>query len=213
MQALHLEVKIGRGPADNGKNQRMGNQDNGTIIPSEKTKRRNVGRLPYKNVQYGQEDMGADGSALSVWENSREYVACHGVGMRWQSECCDFLLEESVQVEKYKMVALLHTRMMKEDPENRTRWKHKWRWYNRGNVSDKMATCWAGEEDWKEAQFAKGKVQVRHSHLEANETSYRTQKQHTKQQQREEEKRHPGIWDPKTSQFTHVVKDLLYNSV
>ena len=34
----------------------------------------------------------------------------------------------------------LHTRMMKEDPENRTRWKHEWEWHNRGNVWDKMAT-------------------------------------------------------------------------
>ena len=26
----------------------------------------------------------------------------------------------------------------KEDPENRTRWMHKWRWHKRGNVWDKM---------------------------------------------------------------------------
>ena len=38
----------------------------------------------------------------------------------------------------------LHTRMIKEDPENRTRWKQKWEWPNRGNVWDEMATCWAG---------------------------------------------------------------------
>ena len=38
--------------------------------------------------------------------------------------------------------------MMREDSENRTRWKHEWRWHNRGNVWDKMATCWAGKEEW-----------------------------------------------------------------
>ena len=38
--------------------------------------------------------------------------------------------------------------MMKEDPENRTRWKHKWGWQSRGNVWDMMATRWAGEKDW-----------------------------------------------------------------
>ena len=38
--------------------------------------------------------------------------------------------------------------MMKEDPVNRTRWKHKYGWHNRRNMWDKMATCWAGEEDW-----------------------------------------------------------------
>ena len=38
--------------------------------------------------------------------------------------------------------------MRKEDPENRTRWKHKWVWHKRGNVWDKMATCLAGKKDW-----------------------------------------------------------------
>ena len=42
----------------------------------------------------------------------------------------------------------VHERMMKEDPENRTSWKHKWCWHNRGNVWDMMATRWAGEKDW-----------------------------------------------------------------
>ena len=42
----------------------------------------------------------------------------------------------------------LHARMMKENPENRTRWRHKWGWHNRGNVWDMMATRWAGEKDW-----------------------------------------------------------------
>ena len=41
----------------------------------------------------------------------------------------------------------LHTRMMKEDPENRIIW-----------MWDKMATCWAGKEDWidykKKEKFA-----------------------------------------------------------
>ena len=42
----------------------------------------------------------------------------------------------------------LHKRMMKEDHENRTRWKHKWEWHNRGNVWDKLATCWTGKKNW-----------------------------------------------------------------
>ena len=46
----------------------------------------------------------------------------------------------------------LHKRMMKEDPEKHTRWKHKWCWHSRGNVWDKMATCWAGKKDWKVAR-------------------------------------------------------------
>ena len=51
-------------------------------------------------------------------------------------------------MEEYEMVVCLHTKMMKEDPENRTRCKHKWSWHNRGNVWGMMATRWAGEKDW-----------------------------------------------------------------
>ena len=42
--------------------------------------------------------------------------------------------------------------MMKEDLVNRTRWKHKCGWHNRGNVWDKMATCWECKEDWMVAR-------------------------------------------------------------
>ena len=42
----------------------------------------------------------------------------------------------------------LHTRMMKEDPENSTRWKHKWSWHNRGNLWNMMAARLAREKDW-----------------------------------------------------------------
>ena len=37
---------------------------------------------------------------------------------------------------------------MKDDPYNHTRWKHKWRWHNRGCVWGKLATEWAGKDDW-----------------------------------------------------------------
>ena len=42
--------------------------------------------------------------------------------------------------EEYEMVAIPTNKKMKEDPENRIRWKRKWRWHNRGNVWDKIAT-------------------------------------------------------------------------
>ena len=44
----------------------MGNQDNVTSIPLQKTQRRNMGQLPLWNVQYGQEDMDTDGLAFLV---------------------------------------------------------------------------------------------------------------------------------------------------
>ena len=37
---------------------------------------------------------------------------------------------------------------MKEDPNNHTRWKHKCDCHNRGCVWYKVATDWAGKEDW-----------------------------------------------------------------
>ena len=36
---------------------------------------------------------------------------------------------------------------MENDPYH-TRRKHKWRWHTRGCVWDKLATEWAGDEDW-----------------------------------------------------------------
>ena len=53
----------------------------------------------------------------------------------------------------------LHTDMMKEDSENHTRWKHKLGWHNRGNVWHKMASSWAGKEDWTEQNEAVHRTQ------------------------------------------------------
>ena len=39
---------------------------------------------------------------------------------------------------------------MMVDPNNRTRWTHKRRWHNRGRVWDRLASEWAGAEDWTE---------------------------------------------------------------
>ena len=54
--------RTGHGHAADGKDQRMGNQNNDAIVPFQKT--RKVGRVPYKNVYYGQENMVEDGPAL-----------------------------------------------------------------------------------------------------------------------------------------------------
>ena len=58
------------------------------------------------------------------------------------------------------MVAL-QTEMMERDPGNHTKWKHKWRWHNRGNVWDKIAKEWADEEDWMRARDRKNT----HTHM------------------------------------------------
>ena len=42
----------------------------------------------------------------------------------------------------------IQTEGMRDDPQSRTRWRHKWKWHTRGHVWDKIATDWAGEDDW-----------------------------------------------------------------
>ena len=53
----------------------------------------------------------------------------------------------------------LQTRMMEEDPGYRTRWKHKWRWHNKGNEY-KIATRWATKENWMEARKKKNTMEA-----------------------------------------------------
>ena len=43
-----------------------------------------------------------------------------------------------------------HDLDMMLDPSNHTRWKHKWRWHNRGCVWDKTTSERSGVEDWSE---------------------------------------------------------------
>ena len=45
--------------------------------------------------------------------------------------------------------------MMERDDEHHARWKHKWGWPNRGDVWVKIATEWAGKEDWMRARKMK----------------------------------------------------------
>ena len=98
-----------------------------------KAKRRDVGRLPYKNVQYGQEDMGADGPAL--WMKRLQKV-CGGPwdGFVIKSNAVIYSLKKVYKWRSTRWWHSLQTRMMKNDSENHTRWKHKWRWHNRGHT-------------------------------------------------------------------------------
>ena len=56
----------------------------------------------------------------------------------------------------------LQTERMERDKGNHTRWKHKWRWHNRGNVWCKIATEWAGEEDWMRARIRKSTLEKKY---------------------------------------------------
>ena len=43
-------------------------------------------------------------------------------------------------MKKHEMAAFSANRRMERDPENHTRWKHKWRWHSGGNLWDKIDT-------------------------------------------------------------------------
>ena len=56
--------------------------------------------------------------------------------------CCRLVLMFMVWWQNTK------TRNMPVDLNNHSRWKHKWVWHNRGCVWDKIASDWAGHEEW-----------------------------------------------------------------
>ena len=79
--------------------------------------------------------------------------------------------------------------MMKGDPENRMRWKHKWRWQNSGNVWDKMATCWAGKEDWMIARKKQNSSEDKYKFITyiLNEMKLSTEHRQTKNKDKKED--------------------------
>ena len=78
--------------------------------------------------------------------------------------------------------------MMKEDAENRTRWKHKWEWHNRGNVWDKMATCWAGKKDWMIARKEQNSPEDNYNFITYILNKMKLPTEHRKTEKKDEEK-------------------------
>ena len=60
-------------------------------------------------------------------KNCGKYVACHGMGVCKKNNAVIYLLKKVYKWRSTTWWHSLQTRMMKEDPENRARWKHKWR--------------------------------------------------------------------------------------
>ena len=79
--------------------------------------------------------------------------------------------------------------MMKEDAENRTRWKHKREWHNRGNVWDKIATCWAGEKDWMIARKEQNSPEDNYNFIIYILNEMMLSTEHRKTEKKDEEKR------------------------
>ena len=62
--------------------------------------------------------------------------------------------EVLIQPEKYVLVESMEALNMMVDTNKHTRWTHRWRWHNRGCVWAKLASEWAGDEDWAEMTSA-----------------------------------------------------------
>ena len=109
---------------NDGKDQRMGNQDSETLVPFQKTWRWNVGGLPYKNVRYGQKDLDTDGLAF-FYEKIAESV-WWAMGWVCDEKSNAWLLhsEKSFSGDVRDVGITFWTRMMKKNSENHTRWKH-----------------------------------------------------------------------------------------
>ena len=93
-------------------------------------------------LQSGQKDFETDGRETideSIWR---------AMGCDQRPNAVIVSLEQVVRWRSSQWWHAAHTEVMRDDPTNQTRWKHKWKWHNRGNVWDKIATGWAGEDDW-----------------------------------------------------------------
>ena len=82
-----------------------------------------------------------------------------------------------------------HARMMKEDPENRTKWKHKWVWHNRGNVWDKMAEYWECKKDWMTARKEQNSPEDRYKFITHILNKMKLLTEHRKKEMKDEEQR------------------------
>ena len=104
------------------------------------------------------------------------------------------------------------TEGMRDDPMNHTNWKHKWKRHNRGNVWDKIASDWAGTEDWinkrknKTSVADKTEFVTRKVNLNNLSTVHRKEKG-----KREENKQAQNRWDPLTPPFIHAKMAPQYN--
>ena len=86
--------------------------------------------------------MVTDALALPVRSDCRKYVAIHGMGLQREIQCGNRYDKKVYRWRSTRWWHSLKTEMMERDPENHTRWTHKWTWHNRGNVWDNIATDW-----------------------------------------------------------------------
>ena len=113
-------------------------------------------------------------------EIMQKYVGRQGIGLQWKNAVIDPL--KVCQWKSTKLLYASHTKMMKEDPENCTGWKHKWLL---AQSSERV-----GHDGYTH-------VQIHHLHFDKNETPHGTQT-------RTWRTRHPEIWVLETALFTCV---------
>ena len=104
--------------------------------------------------------------------------------------------------------------MMKDDSENRTRWKHKLvtahSWKRVG------ASSWAGGKNWVEARKIKHTLEEKYKFVIFVLSKMRLSTEHRKTKNKDEVKsikeKHQEIWEPKIPLFTLEWKDQLYKN-
>ena len=117
-------------------------------------------------------------------EIMQKYVGRQGIGLQWKNAVIDPL--KVCQWKSTKLLYASHTKMMKEDPENCTGWKHK---RLLAQSSERV-----GHDGYTQ-------VQNHHLHFDTNETPHGTQT-------RTWRTRHAEIWVLETALFTRVKTGL-----
>ena len=96
--------------------------------------------------------------------------------------------------------------VMKSDPHNHTRWKHKCGWHNRGCVWDKLATESAGKEDWmiiKRAVCCALEGEKRFVNFSQDSVNFSTVHRTRKGPKEKVDDKAPRDLDPRTQPFIH----------
>ena len=163
--------------------------------------------------------------ARKVWENMKLPFLYENISesmwhaMGWLcDEKTNAVIDSLMEVNKWRCTTWwqsLHTSTMKEDPENRTRWKHKWEVAQSRDVWDKMATCWAGKKDWMTARKERNWLEDKYKFITYILNKMNFPSEHRQTENKDKDKKIMK----KTQRFgsrrhhCHVVRELRYNCV
>ena len=93
----------------------------------------------------------------------------------------------------------MHTEGMGDDPMNHTKWKHTWKWHIRASVWDKIATDWAGDDDWISKKNKTSSTDKTYEYVNCPQEKLKEKGRETKQTQNRQ-----GNKGPLLLPFTHA---------